>query len=74
MRQSGYRFNRGRRIIVSAKTRDGENRKSPDSTAEIGDRCFVTAVAAPDVGHQPFTDVGRDGLLALAGGLGDAGE
>ncbi len=31
-----------------------------DGAAEIGDRCFVTAVAAPDVGQQPLADVGRD--------------
>jgi len=45
-----------------------------DGAAEIGDRCFVTALAAPDVGQQPLANVGRDGLPALAGRLGKSGQ
>ena len=43
-----------------------------DGAAEIGDRGFVTALAAPDVGQQPLSDVGRDGLPALTGGFGES--
>ena len=45
-----------------------------DGAAEIGDRGFVTALAAPDVGQQPLANVGRDGLPALAGRLGKSGQ
>src|SRR6218665_2860820 len=39
-----------------------------DGAAEIGDRCFVTAVPIPDVGPQSLAGVGGDRLPALAGG------
>ena len=42
--------------------------------AEIGDRGFVTALVAPDLGQQPLADGGRDGLPALAGWLGETGK
>lgn len=38
-----------------------------NGAAEIGDRCFVTAQAAPNVGQQPLAEVGSDGTPALAG-------
>jgi hypothetical protein len=41
-------------------------------TAKAEMRKFVTALAAPDVGQQPLSDVGRDGLPALTGGFGES--
>ena len=42
-----------------------------DGAAEIGDRGFVTALPAPDIGQQPLADIGRDRLPAPACGLGE---
>jgi hypothetical protein len=43
-----------------------------DGAAEIGDRGFVTALAAPDVGQQPLADICWDGFPALTGGFGES--
>ena len=43
-----------------------------DGAAEIGDRDFVTALAAPDVGQQPLADICWDGFPALTGGFGES--
>ncbi len=53
---------------------DQEQVAALDGAAEIGDRCFETALAAPNVGQQPLADVARDGLPALAGGFGEVGK
>jgi hypothetical protein len=45
-----------------------------DGAAEIGDRGFVTALAAPDVGQQPLADIGGNRLPALTGWLGKSGQ
>ena len=45
-----------------------------DGAAEIGDCGLKAALATPDVGQQSLADVGRDGLQALAGWLGESGQ
>lgn len=42
--------------------------------AEVGDRHSVAAVPAPHIGQQALADIGGDGLPALAGWPGEAGE
>ncbi len=45
-----------------------------DGPCEIGDRHFVPALPAPDVGQQALANIGGDGLPALAGGAGEVGK
>ena len=45
---------------------------APDGSAEIGDRCFVMVVAAPDVGQQSLADIGRDDFPVLTAELGES--
>ena len=45
-----------------------------DGPVEIGNRHFVAALPAPDVGQQALADFSVDGLPALAGGAGEVRE
>jgi hypothetical protein len=42
-----------------------------DGAAEIGDRHFMTAPSAPDIGQQALADLGRDRFPALASWWGE---
>ena len=45
-----------------------------DGPGEIGDRDFVAALPAPDVGQQALADICGNRLPALAGGAGEIGK
>ena len=45
-----------------------------DGPGEIGDRDFVAALPAPDIGQQTLADICGDGLPTLAGGAGEIGK
>ena len=45
-----------------------------DGSGGIGDRHFVAALPAPDVGQQTLADIYGDGLPTLACGAGEIGK
>ena len=45
-----------------------------DDAAEVGDRCFVAAMPAPNVGQHSLADGDGDRLPTLAGGFCESGQ